>query len=320
MSEGGVLAPGAASGAVRDVPVTVVIPVKNEAANLPRCLGALGRFAHLVVADSGSTDETPEIARESGATYLNFEWNGQFPKKRNWVLRTHAFETNWVLFLDADEFVSNAFVDAVKAAVADTPHDAFWLNYTNYFQGKRLKHGLPQRKLALLRVGAGEYERIDEDGWTKLDMEVHEHPIVAGTTGEIDLEIEHQDYRGLARFIDRHLDYAQWEAQRVRALGDLSGPNASHLTNRQRFKYRNLPRWWYAQFYFYYVYILRLGWLDGAAGYNYAFHKYWYFRTIRELIQEDAAPPAPAKPAASHGSVSDTAPKSAPKSAAEPSI
>jgi glycosyltransferase involved in cell wall biosynthesis len=91
--------------------VTVVIPVKNEAANLPECLSRLENFGHAIVVDSGSTDATIQIAKDAGAEVLHFEWDGRFPKKRNWVLRHYEFKTEWVLFLDADEFITPRFVE-----------------------------------------------------------------------------------------------------------------------------------------------------------------------------------------------------------------
>ncbi|MGB5135674.1 MAG: glycosyltransferase [Prochlorococcaceae cyanobacterium] len=85
--------------------LTVAIPVRNEECNLATCLQAIGPgFARsLVVIDSGSTDTTAAIARNHGAEVVTFEWNGRFPKKRNWFLRHHTPTTRWVLFLDADE-------------------------------------------------------------------------------------------------------------------------------------------------------------------------------------------------------------------------
>jgi glycosyltransferase involved in cell wall biosynthesis len=83
--------------------LTIAIPVRNEERNLPDCLRAigLGLAIKVVVIDSGSTDKTVEIAHSLGAEVLNFEWNGRFPKKRNWFLRNYAFTTKWVFFLDA---------------------------------------------------------------------------------------------------------------------------------------------------------------------------------------------------------------------------
>lgn len=271
------------------IPVSVVVPVKNEEANLARCLGRLSRFAEVVVVDSASSDRTPQIAREHAARLIDFHWDGAYPKKRNWLLLNHRLACDWVLFLDADEFVDDAFCDAVEAALRKGGFDGYWLNYDNHFLGKPMRHGLPQRKLALFRVGKGLYERIDEAAWSRLDMEIHEHPIIDGPVGEIRAAIEHDDDRGLAKFIDRHRDYALWEARRIALLEQGGTEVWSRLTERQRFKYRHLPKWWYPWFYFLYTYVVRGGFIDGAVGFHYAFYKAWYFQTIRLLIAGDRA-------------------------------
>jgi glycosyltransferase involved in cell wall biosynthesis len=271
------------------IPVTVVIPVRNEESNLPRCLAALECFAEILVVDSGSTDRTRDIARAAGARICEFTWNGRFPKKRNWVLLNEPLQNPWVLFLDADEFVTPAFAEAVRDAVNRGEHVGFWLNFTNYFLGKRLRHGIPQRKLALFKVGSGLYERIDEISWSSLDMEIHEHPVLDGPVGEIGAAIEHNDDRGILKFIDRHRDYATWEAHRYRLLRDGGDEGWTKLTKRQRTKYRNLTKWWYPFGYGFYQYFAKLGFLDGQVGFQYAFYKIWYFNSIRLLLAADTA-------------------------------
>lgn len=274
------------------LPVTVAIPVKNEAENLESCLAQLSRFAEIVVIDSASTDGTQEIAHRFGARVVDFTWNGQYPKKRNWFLINDAPTQPWILFLDADEFVDDVFCDALATAVADPNKSGYWLRYTNYFFGQPLRHGLAQRKLALFRVGRALYERIEEDAWSGLDMEIHEHPIVDGPVGEITTPIDHHDDRGLAKFVARHRDYALWEARRYQVLQE--DKNAwTHFTPRQRFKYRNLSKWWYPWFYFIFTYVAKRGFLDGGPGFHYAFYKAWYFQTIRLLIREQAASRTP---------------------------
>lgn len=268
------------------LPVTVAVPVKNEEANLARCLERLGRFAEIVVIDSGSTDRTCDIARDFGARVVDFRWNGQFPKKRNWFLMNAPIHTPWIFFLDADEYVDDAFCDELATTLPGTHCDAFWLSYDNYFLGRQMHHGLEQRKLALFRVGRALYEKIEEDHWSQLDMEIHEHPIVDGPIGEIETRIDHRDYKGLGQFLGKHRDYAQWEALRYLALqGDTQAQ--SHFTARQKFKYRHLAKWWYPAFYFLFAYIAKRGFLDGATGFHYAFYKAWYFHTIRLLIREN---------------------------------
>lgn len=269
------------------IPVTVVVPVKNEELNLPRCLSRLSMFDEVVVVDSSSTDDTPRIVQNYGAKYINFEWDGRYPKKRNWFLKTHDVANKWVLFLDADEIVNEAFCNAVKEAIEDEVHRGYWINYANFFLGKRLRYGLKQRKLSLFEVGSGLYEYIEEDEWSHLDMEIHEHPEIDGAVGEINEPVEHNDYQGISKYIERHRCYALWESKRMVLLNNKPIDENEKLTERQKFKYANLSKWWFAWVYFAYTYIAKLGFIDGRAGFLYAYYKCWYFTTIRLLILED---------------------------------
>ena len=267
------------------LPVTVIIPVRNEEKNLPICLAALGdSWDEVVVVDSASTDRTPLIASEHGAALIDFSWNGRFPKKRNWYLENHPSRNDWCLFLDADEIVTPAFVSEVAGAITQTDKVGFWLPYTNYFLGHPLRHGVPQRKLALFRRSSGRFERIEEDHWSDLDMEVHEHPRLDGAVGEISARIDHRDFQGLGKFISRHMDYARWEASRFRQV--VESDEFQQLTWRQKTKYKNLQRRAFPFFYFCFNYFIRLGLLDGWPGFQYSFYKAWYFNTIRLLIYE----------------------------------
>ncbi|GHA85139.1 glycosyl transferase [Algimonas arctica] len=266
--------------------VTVVVPVKNEENNLSSCLSALKGFFEVVVVDSMSTDSTREIAINAGAKLIDFRWDGKFPKKRNWLLKNYEFQTEWVLFIDADEVVDINFCEELRQAIANTPHAGFWLNYTNYFMGSKLRYGVPQRKLACFKVDSGEYERIEEDSWSSLDMEIHEHPIINGSHGEIVTPIDHRDFRGLARFLERHIDYAKWEASRYLLLKPNLADIGNDLSSRQNFKYRNIEKFWFADLYFLFTYIFRFGFLDRGPGYQYASYKRWYFQTVRNLIRE----------------------------------
>lgn len=274
-----------APGRTDQLPVTVVIPVRNEERNLPSCLARLGAFAQVLVVDSNSTDATREIAASAGSMVIDFDWNGRFPKKRNWVLAHHSFATPWVLFLDADELVTDAFVEALRKELPATPHNGFWINYHNHFLGRHLKHGVPQRKLALFRIGAGSYERIDEVRWSELDMEVHEHPVLTGSVGVISEALDHRDFRGLEHFIARHNSYSSWEARRyLQLMRDAAA--GSKFTARQRFKYKSVAKWWFSPIYFLATYLTYGGFRDGRAGLVYALFKAAYFFQVREKILE----------------------------------
>src|SRR3954471_5431738 len=101
-------------------PISVLIPAKNERANLAACLESC-RFAdEVVVVDSGSTDGTRDIAAQFGATVVDFKWNGDFPKKKNWALASVAWRHEWVFILDADERITPELA-AELTALATNP-------------------------------------------------------------------------------------------------------------------------------------------------------------------------------------------------------
>jgi len=269
------------------LPVTVVVPTLNEERMLGDCLSRLARFAHVIVVDSGSKDRTIEIAGGHGAEVLSFQWNGRFPKKRNWTLATHHFRTPWVFFLDADELVSDAFCDELAATLPTTANVGFWVSYTNWFLGRRLRHGGANRKLALFRVGAGGYERIDDTRWSSLDMEVHEHPVLDGPTGALRAVLEHKDDRGYARWLAKHNEYSTWEAHRLHALLlPAGGGDRPKLTWRQNAKYHGIGRFWFPWAQFVYGYVFKAGFLDGYPGFVYACSKAIYFWQIGVKVRE----------------------------------
>ncbi len=218
--------------------LTIAIPARNENKNLPGCLAAIGKgFAKkVVVIDSASKDNTRQIAEDFGAEVINFVWDGKFPKKRNWYLRNHTPDTKWILFLDADEYINDEFKTELINALQRDDKVGYWLRYSIYFLGKKLKGGYPLHKLALFKVGNGEYEQIDEDHWSNLDMEVHEHPILNGKTGVLKNKIDHQDFGGISHYIAKHNEYASWEAGKfLKTYRNLE--IASKWTFKQRLKY-----------------------------------------------------------------------------------
>src|SRR6202171_6870080 len=85
------------------VPVSLIVPIKNEAENLPRCLGSVQWADEIFVVDSHSTDDSGRIAEQYGAKIVQFEFNGTWPKKKNWALENLPFKNAWDLILDADE-------------------------------------------------------------------------------------------------------------------------------------------------------------------------------------------------------------------------
>lgn len=267
--------------------VSVCIPVRNEEANLPACLESLGGlFSDVVVVDSSSTDATAAIAESYGVRVVQFAWNGRFPKKRNWAIRNVDFANDWLLFLDADERLTPAFREELQSVLPGTEHVGFWLSFTNEFLGCKLRHGDRFRKLALFRRSAGQYEAFPEQFWSSLDMEVHEHPVLRGSTGEMKSRLEHHDDRGLHHYIAKHNDYSTWESKRFLWFRTVGDDEWRQLSRRQRFKYRHLDKWWLAELYFWTCLVVKGGFLDGLAGWRFAAMKRRYFQDVRLKIQE----------------------------------
>src|SRR6266566_3486588 len=98
------------------VPLSVLVPVKNEAANLRDCLASVAFADEIVVVDSASTDGTQEIATAAGARVVQFVWNGKFPRKKNWALENIPWRHEWVLIIDADEWITLEFASISTSA------------------------------------------------------------------------------------------------------------------------------------------------------------------------------------------------------------
>ena len=158
-----------------------------------------------------------------GQQSCDFRGMATFRKSAIGFCKHFPLSRSGFLFLDADEEITPAFERAFSERIGGGGVDGVWLRYDNFFQGKKLKFGLPQKKLAAFKVGKGFYERIKEKRWSSLDMEVHEHPIITGRVGFIREPILHHDYNGIDRFVKRHCNYADWEVGRYLALRELSG-------------------------------------------------------------------------------------------------
>lgn len=272
---------------IKKINVTAIVPTKNEEKNISRCLKALQNFSEVIVLDSCSSDKTKEISEKLGAKVVEFSWNGEYPKKRNWYLDNYNPKNEWVLFVDADEILTESFIKELIENIKRDDIYGYWLKYENYFLGAKLRFGVQQRKLALFRHKYGRYEKINDLNWTKLDMEVHEHPLIQGNIGNLRSRIIHNDYNGIKHFYNKHISYAEWEAKRYSSLAD-NQQKMKYLNFRQRIKYKLITSYWFAPFYFCFNYFLLLGFLDGKAGFSHSVAKAWYFNLIYRLIDENS--------------------------------
>ena len=253
-------------------PVSVIIPTLNEGKNMARCLDHLRWADEVVVVDSGSKDDTAAISAKYGATVIHFKWNGTWPKKKNWAIRNIPFRNEWVLIVDADEWITPELADEIIRTVKSNPTQVgYYVNRRFIFMGAWIKHCgyYPSWNLRLLRRGCGEYEQLTEVGDTGSgDNEVHEHVKCNGAVEYLKEDMLHFAFPSISVFMEKHNRYSNWEAavQFKGAETETTITDNKTLARRRWLKNlsRNLPMRPVLRFL--YSYIWQRGFLDGKPG------------------------------------------------------
>lgn len=272
------------------LPITVIVPVLNEERNLPACLRSVAGFDEVVVVDSGSVDRTASIAGAMNARVETFRHRSGGPRKKNWALASLDLRNDWVLLLDADERVTADLEAELRALFARGPEAVgYYVDRRFFFLGRWLRHGgmAPSWNLRLLLRDAGRFERSGTEALESAgDVEVHEHIRLDGPAEYLKAPLDHIDRKDLHHFIERHNRYSTWDAQMRRSLaaGKLSNEAiAPRLFGAPVERKRFLKRFWervpcrpLARFV--YIYLIRLGFLDGKAGFLHA-----CFKAIQEF-------------------------------------
>lgn len=259
------------------LPITVLIAVKNEAINLPKCLAALSPAKRVVLIDSASIDETAQVAQSHGAEVIQFKYSSAYPKKRQWALDNVPIKTPWVFLLDADEVMTEQLWQEIALVMSSpTPKAAYLVEKAFHFLGKRFRFGgFSFQAVLLLQIGKGRYEELAVDPCSNLDMEVHERVIVDGEIGALNNPVLHEDFKGLQAYIDRHNKYSSWEAElRLRYLesrqyGDMAVKPKffGNSQERRRFLKKLVLKMPFEHWvWFVYHYVVRLGFLEGRRG------------------------------------------------------
>jgi glycosyltransferase involved in cell wall biosynthesis len=275
----------------RRVPVSVLVPIKNEAENLPRCLSCVQWADEIFVVDSQSTDGSAEIAERHGAKVAQFHFNGTWPKKKNWALENLPLKNEWVFILDADEVLPPEAAGEIARAIADAGEIVgYWVNRRFFFLGRWLRHSYyPNWNLRLFRHSLGRYEKLTGADTRSGDNEVHEHVVVHGPTARLQVEMDHHAFPSVEVFIEKHNRYSNWEA-RVAAdnfLGQSSG-DLSHagVERRRRLKTLSQRLFFRPLLRFLYIYIWEKGFLDGRDGYYFArLHAIYEFLSVAKTYE-----------------------------------
>jgi glycosyltransferase involved in cell wall biosynthesis len=263
------------------VPVSVLIPAKNEQANLPACLTSVSRADEVFVVDSQSSDRSVEIAESYGAKVVQFQFNGRWPKKKNWSLDNLPFRNEWVLIVDCDERITPELWEEIETAIQNPEYGGYYLNRRVFFLGQWIRYGgkYPDWNLRLFKHELGRYENLNtEDVPNTGDNEVHEHVVLQAQVGYLKNDMLHEDFRDIYHWLERHNRYSNWEARVYYNLltgqgedGTIGASLFGNAVQRKRF----LKKLWVRlpfkpMLRFILFYFIRLGFLDGRAGYTYA--------------------------------------------------
>ncbi len=266
--------------------IDIIIPTRNESRHIALAVKSAKTLGNVFVLDSHSTDDTQELAREAGAQVFENKFVS-YAQQKNWGLENLPLTGDWVYILDADELITEELRDEVFEATAN-PGGAtgYYINRKLFLFGRPIRHGglYPSWNLRLFQRGKARYE----------DRSVHEHMICDGPTSYLKNAMLHIRLDTVQRFITKHVHYANLESDEwVRhRFGVGGGAKADRLfrdslRTRQWLRRNAWPRMPFRPaFRFLYMYIFRLGILDGGVGLHLAILTSQYEYMISLLYRE----------------------------------
>ena len=262
------------------IQITLIILTKNEEKNIEACIVSAKQIAkRIIVVDSGSNDETVNIAKKCGAETYFHEWPGH-AAQFNWALDSCNIQTEWVFRLDADERISKELANEITERLSsDTSKsvDGYEMRWRIYFMGKWIKHGGAHKPyfLRLFRFGRGRVENKIMD----------EHIIVAGKVEKLQSDLIHYDYKGLDAWLNKHIWYSNLELHMYETKTDIGEGKLDQ--KKKRGFYYSLPLFFRARLYYFYRYFFQLGFLDGREGKIFIYlQSFWYRYLVDAKIYE----------------------------------
>lgn len=274
------------------VRISVIVLTKDEELHIARCIQSLGFSHEIFIVDSGSTDKTIEIASSLGAKVFANPWLN-YASQFNWGLDNLPITGDWVMRMDADEYVTldlrQKIVDKLSIVAEDI--SGFYVKRKVNFMGTWMRHGgyYPVMLLRIWRTGVGRCE----ERW------MDEHVLLkSGSTVLLNGDIVDDNLNNLSTWTAKHNGYATREAIDLLNIKygfsvktGIDPLNAKNQESRKRWikenVYSNLPIGLRALIYFLYRYILRLGFLDGQRGF--VFHLlqgFWYRFLVDAKVME----------------------------------
>ena len=266
--------------------LTTIILTYNEELHIRRCLENVCPISKKVfVIDSPSTDSTVEICKEYPTVeVVVHKFPGNQAEQFNWGLDNLNIDTEWVLRIDADEYLLPELVEEMTQKLPNLPKDVTGIEFRrrHIFMGKWVRRGIyPIIMMRMFRTGYGRYDARLMD----------EHIVLKeGKSMVFDNDFCDHSLINISEYCKKHINYAQREAAEI--LNEIynftTEDTQKHLhfgeqaaeKHKTKGRYNSLPLFWRSFAYFCYRYFLRGGFLDGREGFLFAFIQGWWYRTL----------------------------------------
>lgn len=271
--------------------ISVVILTYNEEIHIERCIRSLLPISdEIFVVDSFSTDKTVEICESLGAKVYKNPWKN-YADQFQWGLDNCPIKTEWVMRMDADEYIESDLIDEINTELFKVPKDinGLYIRRKYIFLEKWIKHGAtyPLNLLRIWRTGKG---RI-ESRW------MDEHIVLEGEakTGQLVGHIVDHNLNNTRWWVDKHNKYADREMidildKKYQLFSNDDSLKADNKLTQAKIVriikekvYNGLPIFVRPLLYFLYRYFLRLGFLDGTSGFAFHFMQGYWYRSLVDL-------------------------------------
>jgi glycosyltransferase involved in cell wall biosynthesis len=266
--------------------LTVVVLTYNEEKNISQSLSNVFNWArYIYILDSGSLDKTCDIAKKYEAKVF-FRKFDTYAKQRTYAMKELPIRTDWMLFLDADEFLLDELKEEISGVISNgTDYDGFYLKRRFYYMGKWIKYGGYYPTWIL---------RLFKHDLASCDRDMNEHIIVKGKVGYLKNDFVDNNKKGVTDWIEKHNKYASFEASELmkdidnsRATDKLAKLFGTQVERkrwvREKIWNRLLPLLIRPFLYYFYRYFIRLGFLDGKAGFIYHTMHALFYRLLIDI-------------------------------------
>ena len=192
--------------------LVAAIFTKNEEANIVECINSLRGVTEITVIDSNSNDGTQSLARSNGASVVNFNWDGHYPRKKQWSLN-HLKTADWVLMMDADLRATPELINELNELITGKEISAILIPIDYWFKGKKLNFGVKVKYFGVLRPSKVKFPDVEINGEGYGDIEFHYQPRVSGKITKTRNGIIHRDNDPTSSWVERHNKYAVYQAK-----------------------------------------------------------------------------------------------------------